>query len=87
MWCEFNPSTARSCITEALRLQIKPVSITADGARIYRFTEEFMYIIVLNIYDLKKIHDRMMKMLQSETLLMNSLFLTFRSIVEHLYKT
>ena len=34
LWCELNPNTTQSYITEALNLQIKPVSITADGARI-----------------------------------------------------
>jgi len=29
VWREFNPSTTRSCITEAFSLQIKPVSKTA----------------------------------------------------------
>ena len=37
MWREFNPSPTRSCITEAFSLQIKAVSITADGARIYPY--------------------------------------------------
>ena len=35
MWREFNPSLTRSSITEAISLQIKAVSITVDGARIY----------------------------------------------------
>ena len=34
---EFNPSTTRSCITEALSLQIEPVLITAEGLRIYPY--------------------------------------------------
>ena len=38
MWREFNPSPTRSCITEAYGLQIKAVSITADGACIYPYT-------------------------------------------------
>ena len=37
MWREFNPSPTWSCITEAFSLQIKAVSITADGAQIYLY--------------------------------------------------
>ena len=37
LWREFNPKTFRSCITKGLNLQNKPVSITADAARIHPY--------------------------------------------------